>query len=73
MNTIAGLLTFYMPEQDAFFCFNEVMRRRQIIYKGNLHCADQESKIIEEFMEKMFPKLLTHLRVHDVPVSFSVI
>ena len=49
------------------------MRRRQIIYKGNLHCADQESKIIEEFMEKMFPKLLTHLRVHDVPVSFSVI
>lgn len=70
---IAAVLVFYMPEEEAFFCFNAVMRRREFVYRDRLQGAQRENKVLECLLRKLFPQIEDHFRRHGVPISYAAI
>ena len=73
INVIAAVLLFYMPEEEAFFCFNAIMRRRRLIYLDRLQGAQRENKVLECLLHKLFPQIESHFHKHDVPISYAAI
>lgn len=70
---IAAILVFYMSEEEAFFCFNAVMKKRQFIYRDQLQAVQCECKVLERLLHKLFPEIAEHFRKQNVPISYAAI
>ena len=49
-NMIAALILFYVPEEDAFFCFDHVMHKRYAKCNNELRLAQSESVVLERLL-----------------------